>query len=671
MSFLSNLFRPAQQKRSHPSNPEAWLMNMFGRGAETAAGVNVTPENALAVTAVWACVRILSETVASLPLPLYERLPSGGKARAVNHPLYSILHDAPNPEMTSFEYREVTMVHLATWGNAYSDIEMNNAGRPMALWPLRPDRMEVRRGDDGQLTYTYMLKSGEKRPLDPARVLHLRGMGNNGIVGYSPIAVARQAIGLAVAAEEFGARFFGNDARPGGVLHHPGVLGDEAYNRLKTNWESRHQGLDKSHRIAILEEGITFKEIGIPPEDAQFLETRRFQIAEIARMYRIPPHMLADLANATFSNIEHQSIEFVVHTVRPWLVRMEQRFSQSLLMPKERSRYFAEFLVDGLLRGDIMSRYQAYAVGRQNGWLNADDIRDLENMNPLPGGQGEMYLIPLNMVPATAVMDGNGGRQAARPQLESRELRANQTAAMRQRLQKTHLRLFTDTSNRIVKREVNDIKAASKRFLINHGNVAGFSQWIDQFYNDHKAFTARQMLPIITTYGELVMADAAQEVSFDGVDNGRAEGFMNAYTNTFADRHAARGQKWLTEILQGESRATAEMVALNQQIDEELDHWMDVLPGDMAQEESVRSNNAFAKFIYGLAGIAALRWVTFGNTCAYCRHLGGRQVGMSDYFLLAGSEFMPEGATVVLRPSRNIGHPPAHRGCDCMAIAGF
>lgn len=217
--------------------------------------------------------------------------------------------------------------------------------------------------------------------------------------------LAREAIGMALATEEYGARFFGNGAKPGGVLEHPGKLSKEAQDRLRTSWNEMHQGLSKQHRIAILEEGMSYKQIGIPPEDAQFLETRKFQLNEIARIFRIPPHLVGDLERATFSNVEQQSIDFVVHTIRPWLVRWEQAIKLKLFTPTERRRFFAEFVADGLLRGDIKSRYEAYAIGRQNGWLSADDIRELENMNPLPDDTGKVYLVPLNMVPADKVYE--------------------------------------------------------------------------------------------------------------------------------------------------------------------------------------------------------------------------------------------------------------------------
>jgi HK97 family phage portal protein len=406
------------ERRSSLANPDKWLTEWFTGRWQSNAGVNVTPQTALQYSAIFACVRILAETLASLPLNIYKRLPGGGKEKAVDHYLYQILHELPNPEMTSFEFRETLMGHLALWGNAFAEIERNNAGRIIGLWPLRPDCMTVERNNGlssetgwdagGSLQYRYSLSNGEGVILKPWQILHVRGLSHNGIVGYSPIRLAREAIGLGLATEEYGARFFGEGTHPGGIMEHPGKLSEQAHQNLKKSLTEAYSGLGKSHRLMILEEGMKFSQIGIPPEDAQFIDTRRFQNEEIARIFRVPPHMLADLQRATFSNIEHQSIEFVVHTMVPWLKRWEQAIKRDLFLPSERGVYFAEFNVDGLLRGDIKSRYEAYAVGRQNGWLSADDIRELENMNPLPDGQGKVYLTPLNMVPVTSTQQLEG-----------------------------------------------------------------------------------------------------------------------------------------------------------------------------------------------------------------------------------------------------------------------
>lgn len=356
-------------------------------------------------SAVFACVRVLSETVASLPLRVYQRLPTGGKTRAPTHPLYSVLHDIANPEMSAFTLRETLMVHLTLWGNAYAEIEYDAGGRVRSLWPIPPDRVQVQRDDrTKELKYTLILPDGLQRTLLAWQVLHIPGIGFNGLVGMSPIAAARQSIGLAVATETFGAKFFGSGTNVGGIAKHPGKLTEQGSKNLRASVNETYSGLGNSHRIMLLEEGMDFEKIGIPPEDAQFLETRKFQLNEIARIYRVPPHMIGDLERATFSNVEQQSIDFVVHTVRPWLVRWEQAINMKLFTQSERRRFFAEHLVDGLLRGDIKSRYDAYAVGRQNGWLSANDIREMENMNPIEGG--DVYLVNGNMLPADQAGEG-------------------------------------------------------------------------------------------------------------------------------------------------------------------------------------------------------------------------------------------------------------------------
>lgn len=351
------------------------------------------------VSAVFACVRIIAETVASLPLNVYERQADGGKVRAPTHPLYAVLHSVGNDEMTAFGVRELLQTHLCLYGNGFAEIEYDAAGRIRGLWPIRPDRVTPFRTEDGPIAYKVVLPNGQQIILPKDRIFSIVGFGGDGIKGASVLQMARESIALSIATEKYGAKFFGNGARPGGVLEHPATMSQDAQDRLRGSWNEMHSGLDRAHRIAILEEGMTYKSIGLPPEDSQFLQTRKFQIGEIARIFRVPPHMIGDLERATFSNIEHQSIEFVVHCIRPWLVRWEQSIQQQLFTERDKSRYFAEFNVDGLLRGDIKSRYEAYAIGRQNGWLSANMILKMENMDPI-GAEGDIYLVPLNMVPA-------------------------------------------------------------------------------------------------------------------------------------------------------------------------------------------------------------------------------------------------------------------------------
>ena len=398
MGFFSGLFR----SRDAPKNRTSGSAYSFFMGGST-SGKRVNERTSMQMTAVYSCVRILSEAVAGLPLHLYQYTDNGSKEKAVKHPLYFLLHDEPNPEMTSFVFRETLMTHLLLWGNAYAQIIRNGKGEIMALYPLMPDRMTVDRDEKGRLYYEYMVSSddaptikGSTVKLPPSEVLHITGLGFDGLVGYSPIAMAKNAIGMAIACEEYGAKFFANGAQPSGVLEHPGTIKDPS--RVRESWTQTFGGSQNANKVAVLEEGMKYTPISISPEQAQFLETRKFQINEIARIFRVPPHMVGDLEKSSFSNIEQQSLEFVKYTLDPWVSRWEQSIVRSLLTPEEKKQYFVKFNVDGLLRGDYQSRMNGYAIGRQNGWMSANDIRELENLDRIPEELGgDLYLINGNM----------------------------------------------------------------------------------------------------------------------------------------------------------------------------------------------------------------------------------------------------------------------------------
>lgn len=376
---------------------------LFGRSA---SNKYVTPRTSFSVPIVYACVRVIAETVASLPFEVYERTDLGHE-KAVNHPMYHLLHDQPNDEMTSFVWRETVMTHLLLWGNSYSQIIRNGRGRVIGLYPLLPERMVVDRDENGKLTYTYTKTDGSIVVLSKDDVFHIPGLGFDGIMGYSPIAVERNAIGLGIAAEEYGSKFFANGATPSGILTHPNHVKDPK--ALRESWQEAYGGSSNSNRVAVLEEGMTFTRVSMPNNEAQFLETRKFQLEEICRIYRVPQHLVGILEHSTFSNIEHQSIDFAVHTIRPWLVRIEQAVNNDLFIPSEKSKYYSHINIDGLMRGDYNSRMQGYAVARQNGWMSTNDIRELENMNLLPKEEGGFaYLVNGNMIPITqAVYDQN------------------------------------------------------------------------------------------------------------------------------------------------------------------------------------------------------------------------------------------------------------------------
>lgn len=421
-----NIFKRLFHSRDKPKVKNSLSSGVFGSFLNgSSSGKSVSQTSALNVTAVYSCVRILSEAIAGLPLHTYKYKSNGGKEKAVDHPLYLLLHDEPNPEMTSFVFRETLMSHLLLWGNAYAQILRNGKGEVIALYPLAPNRMTVDRASNGRIYYTYStsdednpkLKSKGQVYLKAEDVLHIPGLGFNGLVGYSPIAMARNAIGMAMACEEYGAKFFANGASPSGVLEHPSTIKNP--DKLRESWNSLFKGSSNSHQIAVLEEGLKYQPISISPNEAQFLETRKFQINEIARIFRIPPHMIGDLEKSSFSNIEQQSLEFVKYTLDPWVTRWEQSIHRRLFKDSEKAEYFVKFNVDGLLRGDYASRMTGYATGRQNGWLSANDIRELENMNQIPDELGgNLYLVNGSM---TKLADAGAFAQNANQEVNREE----------------------------------------------------------------------------------------------------------------------------------------------------------------------------------------------------------------------------------------------------------
>lgn len=646
--ILSALF-PRGQTRSETRGVS--INDAFIRShRDTALAVNAT--QALSIPAVFACVRVLSESIASLPLLLYRRT-DGGRERAGDHPLYTVLHKLANPDHASVEFRELLMAYLLLWGNAFAEIRRNGAGQVVELWPLLPWKMTVRSRPEG-ITYIY---DGREAPYTREQIMHIRGLGINTVTGISVVAQHRQAMAISSAAASYGEHFFANNARPNGVLKTPNALTKEARDNLRASWSEAYAGPNNTGRTAVLEEGLEYQGISLPPEDVQFLQTRQFQVVEIARVFRVPPHMIADLTQATYSNIEHQGIEFLNYSLRPWLVRIEQAIYRDLLTPAERQIYYAEHMVDGLLRTDIDTRYRSYATGRQNGWLSANDIRQMENMPLIDGG--DVYLTPLNMVPSDQAgeQQGDDGVPIVRRSLETRAS-PPQMALKRKQLSTAQRAVLADAMGVVLRREANDISNALQR----HGGQwsAEFGKWLEEFYTGHKQFMVRKLLPTFQTFAALVRDLVAEEIDH------RAEydldGFITVYLLGLANRHIGKSQLHLQNAVTSEDPETAASDLFTK--------WRDERPVSAARGESTQFSNAIAKALYVTAGIGTLTWHEVGDSCPYCTALNGRQIPIDSYFVSQGEDWQPEGAEVPLNPSSNIGHPPAHDGCDCVTLAG-
>jgi HK97 family phage portal protein len=659
MGIFRSFLQPTEKRASFGD-----LLSILNLGQRSAAGVSVSEDGALTSTAVWACVKVLAESIAQLPLITYRRVDNGGKVRATDHPVYGLLKDSPNPELTSFEFRSTIAAHVATWGNGFAEIVWGKRGYPEALWPLLPGKVENIERRNGSLFYHYRLPDNSIKILAGQQVLHVRGLSGNGLWGYSPVRQAMQAIGLSLALEEYGARFFGNGARPGGVLSHPGRLSDEAQKRLKASFNDAHEGLANSHRLKILEEGMSYTAIGIPPEEAQFLQARQFQIAEIARIYRVPLHMVGDLSRSTNNNIEHQSLEFVQYTLMPWLTNFEQAYQRDLLSPRDRMSLDIEHLVDGLLRGDNKSRNEALAIQRQNGVITVNEWRAIENMNPVEGG--DTRIEPLNM----AAVGTNMARMST-AQTETRQIerRADVEEMVRTRLglAGSQVSLLVDIAERVTRRETSDVGRAVAKYLRRGSDVAGFLAWAKEFYEGHREFIGRNFNPAFEAISLLVLQSVSGELQRDITDAEREaiRDFVTEYVNTLGLRWTLSSEGQLIELSE-----QTEAAALADVVDERLASWDETQPEKVGRREATRAVNALAWTAYGIYGVTKLLWRTSGReSCPYCDSLNGKVVGIDAPFVEAG-DFLPDGAEAPLLVRRNTFHPPVHDGCDCIVLAG-
>ena len=607
----------------------------------TDAGVPMSEDQAMRLATVQACVRVrvLSEDVAALPLHIYRRTKDGGKERATDHPLYHLLHDAPNPEMTAMDFREALMVNALLSGNAYSFIEYDRAARIKALWPLISTDVQKVRTSDGLIEYHV-----EGRTLLPTEVMHVKGLSYDGLLGLSPIAYARAAMGLAGAAEKFGSLFFGNGTNLGGFITMPGKMSDETFNRLKTQFRENFTGLKNAHGVPILEEGGTYTKLGIAPEDAQFLETRKFQRSEIAAIYRVPPHMIGDLEHATFSNIEHQSIEYLQRTLTPWLVRIEQAMRTSLLLPEERNEYLIEHDTANFLRGDTLSRMQAYQAAVQAGIMTRNECRIRDNLTPLPGG--DELLQPLNMQPAGAQSDPD--KRDLFPSWDFRfgsERRASgtdKTAALKAMgVTEEQYEALREAFSEWLRAQAADVLRIARRILGERDDSARerLLEALNDYYTDLAKHVPDQLRDAIRPIAEDAFAQVREQVGgeISGLDAGWIEGYMSRYCEQMGKRQANANRRSVERIV----RRGGDVLG---NLEKKLASW----PTATAEQRAMTE----AAFARSEAFVAAARkagynsvWKSNPACCAACRELDGQ--------VLHGNF-----------------RPPLHAGCSCAVSLG-
>jgi HK97 family phage portal protein len=493
MGLIARIDQRRIRNDSSYTDPEPWFKSWLV-GDRTAAGTRVNERNALQVSDVYKCVRVISETVACLPKKVFERVTlvgRPGKQPAPTHPLYRLIHDAPNPYMTAFTYFEMGMAYLLTWGNFYSYIERGSrTGRPRGLWPLQPDRVRIETLN-GTLWYYVADYEGRESRFYSDEILHIHGLGYDGIRGYSPVRLMMESLGWAKATEQYSARFFGNSARPSGLLlADAGVaIKKEDEDALKASFKEFHEGVDNAHRLMLIKGGVKFERLTMPADEAQFLETKKFQRSDAAGMFRLQPHKIGDLDKATFSNIEHLGIEFATDTITPWAERIEQEFDR-LLPDSEQQRFFIECELEGLLRGDTAARTQYYREMFNTGSLSQNEIREKENFPPFTGG--DEHWIQLNMMPLSLAKELLTAKNQQSPPTAGTSPNANPPEnvflmELQARVRRAYSGVFRDAVGRLLNRKTERAKAVPaifRPFLVALGELFSENQDAD-FIDDY------------------------------------------------------------------------------------------------------------------------------------------------------------------------------------------
>lgn len=644
-----SVFKTPEERRSYSlENPSNSLLSMFTGGERTISGRAMNDQRALSQSAIWNAVTCIAGDIGTVPLKLYRRT-DGQKREETGHALYDLLAHQPTPLITSAAWREASQGHLLLRGNAYTEIEADGRGRITALIMHHPDAV-MRDG----LVYIVRYNMDERR-VPAANMLHLAGPGSNGVDGWSVLKLARESWSLASALEESNARFIANASRPSGFLTTDQPMKPETLRRLKEQWSERNSGMENVGVTPVLDGGFTWQRVGLTAEDSQFLETRVFTLGEIARWFNITPHKLQDLSHATFSNVEELGIAYVRGTLRPWAVRWEQVLNQKLLTERERAQgLYIQFNLEGLLRGDVRSRTEAYRSQFEMGALTPNEIRELEDRNPIDGGD-DAY-VRLDMAPLTRLEEMQT-QEADEPEPAQRAEPVERRApTMRMELREGFRPLFLDHAQRLVRGEVRDVRRLLTRKADLRDAVRRY------YFEDLPEFAQRTMGPIFRAYA-LQMAQAAR-AEVGGKYMIDAGTFADLYTENFANSYAARGRYDLQD------REAEE-------IEQRLTVWSD---GDQATQakhlqvsdrEVVKLGEAIARQAFVAAGILTLVWRAVGDTCPYCRGLDGRVISSQSLFAGPGNAVEGEGTDDVLRPSGSVGHPPLHAGCNCIVSPGI
>jgi HK97 family phage portal protein len=644
-----------------PGYADRWYE--FWPGDKTKAGASISERSSLTISALFAALNFLAGTMATLPKVILRRLPGGGSEHATDHPLYDRLHNKPNDSgLTAWQYVYSSIMHKYLWGNWYTLIDRRSY-RNQQLLPLLPERME--RYNEEKQEYIYRLKSGRPFFIPRANILHIPHISMDGMMGKGVIHYARESLGLAKAEEEFAATFFGAGIKAGGFVETEPPMNEETRKGLQKDFNEKYGKLGESWKAIFLSGGAKWKPNELDAQKAQALESRQFAVIEIARWTNLPPHVLRDLARATFSNIEEQALELVTYTLLPLAAQIEQTMNIAFFDEAERRTHFVKFELKGLLRGQLAARTAFYQAMLDRGVFNADMVLELEDMSPQPGGLGKAYVLPLNMVSKEMIVGSNGSAENP-PLLASaqRAFRAGKALTMAQRRRNLTLRWtpkFQGMAEKIVKAETSSIRQALKDMLGEHA-LGDFLLWLEEFYRKQAAKVEASAAPVFTTYASDLLPLAQEEAGSSADIKAEYEAFGKKFREGFAKAHVISSrQKLDTRIREAQAAGESELEAL----EEELSEWEETLPPRIALKETVLAENSFTRKAFALCGITKIVSVAAGpSPCAYCAALDGKVVGIEEDLLGAG-DFQPDGTDRPLSVAKPIKSPPYHAGCMC------
>ena len=640
---------------------------------------HLTNTQALNLSGIWCAVTVLSGSIASLPLNVFERVAYNnisGKKPAADHPLYSILKFQPNPYMTAFTYKQAIVANIELSGIAYIFVYRPNY-KNCELYPLvTTDTSRVK--INGKYVYKTVL-NGEHFTLQEYEVMPIMGMTIDGRTPINPIAKRRRSIALASAAEEQATKYYEQGAQLGGVITLAQKDPDKDWlTRFRANWKATYEGISKHHKTGILYGGATFEQLKFTAEEMQMLDTRKFSVTEIARWFNLPPHKLKDLERSTYSNIEHQSIEYVQDSIVPRVANIEEAHEWYLLAPSERGKFIIEFNVDGLLRGDIKTRYEAFQIMRQNGALSANEWRASENRNPIPHKSGDMYLVPLNMSPMDQIQslyessEASGKSEPSRDTDKQINTRASdavikqkmQLAALRRAITNSYTPLIRGTITNFLSAEIPEIRKKAGEYLLpQQPNFIEFKNFLETFYEGRAATVKQELSRVLAAYEEAVTSQALQEAN---KENEKID--VSKFRNNYADNFT---KKWISvnrhDLNKAIDKAIEEKTDLKEAVENKLNEWETTIPAKYERNEPIRLEGAFSRAIWAAASVGHLRWMAVGKSCPYCNQMSGTVIPITGFFLNSGDSVAPEGSEPLITSS-NIGHPGLHDGCDCFLI---